>query len=118
MPQASRFFTAFDVFVLSSRNEGVPIVLFEAMAARVPIVATRVGGVPDVVTAADAVLVPPDNPSALAGAIRAVYTDPDTARLRASAAQQKVGDEFGLLPWLQAYETIYRECGMRAAPRC
>jgi glycosyltransferase involved in cell wall biosynthesis len=117
VPQASRFFTAFDVFVLSSRTEGVPIVLFEAMAAGVPIVATRVGGVPDVLTAADAVLLPPDNPAALAEAIRSVYTDPDTARLRASAAQRKLGEKFGLLPWLGAYEAIYRQCGMTAAPR-
>ena len=42
---------AFDAFALSSRTEGTPMVLFEAMAARVPIVATAVGGVPDIVSA-------------------------------------------------------------------
>jgi len=76
VPDAARQFAAFDVFVLSSRTEGTPIVLFEAMAADVPIVAARVGGVPDVVSLAEAALVPPADPVALAAAIRAVYRDP------------------------------------------
>ncbi|HMV34112.1 MAG TPA: glycosyltransferase, partial [Gemmatimonadales bacterium] len=51
VPEAGRYFPAFDCYVLSSRTEGTPIALFEAMAASVPIVTTRVGGVPDVVGA-------------------------------------------------------------------
>ena len=105
---AGALFAAFDVFVLSSRTEGTPIVLFEAMQHGVPIVATRVGGVPDVVSPGEAMLVPPEDPEALAAAIRAVYDDPAAARARAAAAQERLRSQFGLQPWLEAYETLYR----------
>jgi glycosyltransferase involved in cell wall biosynthesis len=59
IPDASRLFAAFDVFVMSSRTEGTPIALFEAIAAAVPVITTAVGGIPDVVSQAEALLVPP-----------------------------------------------------------
>ncbi|HEX4600974.1 MAG TPA: glycosyltransferase [Gemmatimonadales bacterium] len=114
MTDAARLFAAFDVFVLSSRTEGTPIVLFEAMAAGVPIVATRVGGVPDVVSAAEAKLVPADDPSALAAAIRAVQDAPATAAWRAGAARARLAQDFGVAPWLERYETIYAAVRRRA----
>src|SRR5204863_178583 len=63
--EAGRLFAGFDVFALSSRTEGTPIVLFEAMAARTPIVASAVGGVPDVVSPREALLIGADDPAAL-----------------------------------------------------
>jgi glycosyltransferase involved in cell wall biosynthesis len=104
---AERVFTAFDVCVLSSRTEGTPVVLFEAMAAGVPIVATRVGGVPDVVSPAEGVLVRSEDPVALAAEIRRVHGDPVAARQRASAAHARLVREFGVAPWLDRYEAIY-----------
>ena len=104
---ASRLFPGFDVFVLSSRTEGTPIVLFEAMAAAVPIVATRVGGVGDVVTPHEALLVPPEDPVALAAAIRSVATDREAARVRAQAARARLETHYALQPWLARYEAIY-----------
>ncbi len=109
VPDASRFFAGFDLFVLSSRTEGTPIVLFEAMAAGVPIVATTVGGVPDVVTAAEALLVPPENPEALARAIRTVYADPAAAATRAAEARERLRTCFDVEEWLDRYEAIYRQ---------
>jgi len=108
VPDASRLFKAFDVFVLSSRTEGTPIVLLEAMAAGVPIVATRVGGVPDVLTSAEAVLVPSASPVALAAAIRAVYRDPAAAHARAQRARERLLAEFTVPPWVHRYEAVYR----------
>ncbi len=105
---AATLMRAFDVLVLSSRTEGTPIVLLEAMAAGVPVVATRVGGVPDVVSDREAVLVPPEDPAALAEAVRQVLRDPASAAVRAAAARERVASVFAVEPWLARYEALYR----------
>jgi glycosyltransferase involved in cell wall biosynthesis len=74
------------VFVLPSYWEGQPLVLQEALRAGVPIVATRVGGIPGLAGEDAALLVPPGNARALAAAVRSVLTDPAlAARLRTAA---------------------------------
>jgi glycosyltransferase involved in cell wall biosynthesis len=105
---AGRLMLAFDVLVLSSHTEGTPIVLFEAMDAGVPIVATHVGGVPDVVTNEEALLVPPADPVALAGAIRRVLSEAGGRDARVTAARRRLHAHFAPEPWLSAYESIYR----------
>jgi glycosyltransferase involved in cell wall biosynthesis len=117
VPDAGRLLAAFDLFALSSRTEGTPIVLLEAMAAGVPVVATAVGGVPDVVGPAEALLVPPDDPGALAGAIRDALADPAGARAKAAAAGRRLASEFAVEPWLERYEGVYREAGKAARSR-
>jgi glycosyltransferase involved in cell wall biosynthesis len=108
IPDVARQFAAFDVFVLSSHTEGTPIVLFEAMAAGVPIVTSSVGGVPDVVSATEAALVPPADPVALAAAIRAIYHDPSLGRARAQRARERLLADFAVPPWIDRYDAIYR----------
>jgi glycosyltransferase involved in cell wall biosynthesis len=108
VPDADRIFTAFDVFVLSSRTEGTPVVLFEAMAAGIPIVATRVGGVPDVVSPDEGVLVGSEDSVRLARAIHDVYAHPAPAARRARAARVRLDRDFGIGPWLDRYVGIYR----------
>jgi glycosyltransferase involved in cell wall biosynthesis len=108
VPEAGRLYRAFDVFVLSSRTEGTPIALFEAMASEVPIVAAAVGGVPEVVSEAEAVLVSPGDPAALAAAVAAVLDDPAGAARRAGRARERLEAEFCAEAWLRRYGAIYR----------
>jgi len=116
VPEAARLFRAFDAFVLSSRTEGMPMVLFEAMAAGAPIVATCVGGVPDVVSGAEALLVPAEDPVALAAAIVSVYLDSGAATGRAAAARARVERDFTVDSWLAAYEKVYATVCRSARP--
>lgn len=112
--EAARLLAAFDVFVLSSRSEGTPIALFEAMAAGVPVVATAVGGVPDVVSPSEAWVVPPENAHRMGDAIGAVQADRAGARERARRARDRLTMKFGLEPWLRSYERLY--CTLRRQP--
>jgi glycosyltransferase involved in cell wall biosynthesis len=82
-----RLLTAADVMVLSSEREGLPIVILEAMATGCPIIATRVGAIPDVLTDGEhARLVPPNDADALRGAIDEVLAQPAAAAARARNA--------------------------------
>jgi glycosyltransferase involved in cell wall biosynthesis len=83
-------YSELDVVVLSSRNEGTPVALIEAMAAARPVVATRVGGVPDVIEdGVTGLLVPPGDPAALADAISRALEQPELGmRGRASVLER------------------------------
>lgn len=105
---ATRLFPAFDAFVLSSRTEGTPIVLFEAMAAQVPVVVSSVGGVPDVIGEAEGWVVPPMQPTATAAALRALLADPAEAMRRSAAARDRLEREFNNRSWLDRHELLYR----------
>jgi glycosyltransferase involved in cell wall biosynthesis len=76
-PDLRPYYSAADVFALSSHSEGSPNVLFEAMDAGVPVVATAVGGLPEYITSGvNALLVPDRNPAALAAALAQVLNNP------------------------------------------
>jgi glycosyltransferase involved in cell wall biosynthesis len=86
---------AFDVCALPSTTEGLPIVLLEAMAAGVPVVATPVGGVPELVSDGETgLLVPPGDAEALAAAIGRLLAEPETARRLAANARARVEERF------------------------
>jgi glycosyltransferase involved in cell wall biosynthesis len=108
VPGAGRLVRAFGAFTLTSRTEGTPMALLEAMAGEVPIIAAAVGGVGDVVSTEEALLVPPEDPHAVATALRATYQDPAAARRRARAARQRLERAFDLGTWLGRYEAVYR----------
>ena len=78
-----------DLLVLATRYEELPSVLIEGMAAGLPVIASRVGGIPDLIDHdVNGLLVPPDDPAALAAAISRVLTEPGTAARLAAAARQ------------------------------
>lgn len=108
VPEAGRAMAAFDAFVLSSRTEGTPIALLEAMAGGVPLVVTGVGGVPDVVGGREAWLVPPEAPDRLAAALAELLGDPTAAAGRAAAARERLLQERGADAWLERHEALYR----------
>jgi glycosyltransferase involved in cell wall biosynthesis len=88
-------YAALDVVVLTSRNEGTPVALIEAGAAGKPAVATRVGGVADVVQdGKTGLLVQPGDPQAVAAGISALLDDPGRARALGEAAKREVGSRF------------------------
>lgn len=113
VPGAASLLRAFDAIVLSSRTEGTPMIALEAMAAGVPVIATRVGGIPDMLDEREAWLVPPEDERALATAIDTAVADMDGAAMRAAAAASRLAREFGVEPWLDRYERLYESVTRR-----
>jgi glycosyltransferase involved in cell wall biosynthesis len=99
---------ALDVFVLPSRTEGMSNALLEAMAMELPVVATAVGGNPEVVTADVAgVLVPAEDPPGMAGAVAALLQAPDRAARLARAGRQRVEERYGSRAMVRRLEAVY-----------
>jgi glycosyltransferase involved in cell wall biosynthesis len=109
-PDAARFLAAFDVLALSSRTEGTPMVILEAAAAGVPVVATAVGGVPDLLGGGAGWLVPSENPSALAEALRSALEDPESARQRAAMLTDRLASADPEQDWIVRHLDLYAAC--------
>jgi glycosyltransferase involved in cell wall biosynthesis len=99
---------AFDVFALPSRYEGLPTAVVEAMMCGVPVVATAVNAVGDVVVPGETgLLVPPGRPGLMAEAVRFLLDSPETAARMATAAQARLGRRFGEHALRQALIAAY-----------
>lgn len=109
---ARDYLPCLDVFVLSSLTEGLPITLLETMQANVPIVATRVGGIPEVLeNGKDGLLVEPRDPEKLADAISRIYHDSELRDKLMSCAYKKVITDYTAekmaLQYLEVYRLLY-----------
>jgi glycosyltransferase involved in cell wall biosynthesis len=106
---ARRALTTFDVFVLPSRFEGLPLVLIEALLAGVPVVATRVGSVGELVTDETGVLVPPDDPQALADAVQALLDDPERRARLGAGGRRRALERFTIERVADSFAALYAE---------
>jgi glycosyltransferase involved in cell wall biosynthesis len=105
-----RIYADLDLLVVSSNNEGTPVSAIEAMASGCPVVATRVGGLPDVVQDRETgYLVPPKQPQALTAAILKVIRDSKKAEQMGRSAQLSVKERFSLDRLLHDTENLYEE---------
>lgn len=104
------FYAAADVFVLPSHSEGSPNVLLEAMAANLPIVATAVGGVPEIVENNEsALLVPANDPNAMAAAIARLLREEDLGRRLTTNAAELVASRYAPGQYVRSLAEIYLE---------
>lgn len=107
IPQASKYIRAADIFVLPSRSEALPYVLIEACGAGVPVIATAVGGVPEVITNdKDGILVPPGNPKNFFHAITHLLED-DELRTRIAAGAKIRAADFSLEKMISRTRAVY-----------
>ena len=98
----------FSVFALSSIAEGTPVTILEAMATGLPVVATRVGGIPEAVAEnSSGLLVPPSDPSALAAALARYCEDPELARRHGRAGRERVERQGSIAAMIAAYAGLY-----------
>lgn len=101
---------AMDVLVLSSLSEGSPNVVLEGMAAGVPIVATRVGGIPELVEdGVSGLLVDPGDGSALSSAVLALLSDPDRARTMGERGRVKAVEQYDIGRVVASMEDVFSE---------
>jgi glycosyltransferase involved in cell wall biosynthesis len=95
--------------IVPSRAESMPYVVLEAIAAGMPIIATRVGGIPEIFGPRADELVPPGDPTALAGAITALLADPDRAAKDAAARRDWLHPRFSIDVMRQSIDALYRD---------
>jgi glycosyltransferase involved in cell wall biosynthesis len=109
---------AFDVGVCCSDSEGGPLSVMEYMAAGLPVVASDVGGLPELVHDGDTgILVPPRDPGALAAAVAGLLADRGRREELGASARELVRTEYGIDRWVERLEALYASLLARAEGR-
>lgn len=110
--------TSFDIYALPSIHEGIPIALLEAMALGRPVVASRVGGVPEVLRdGVDGRLVPAGDVQALGSAIRELMVSPDLRKSMAEAGMKRVSEQHSADRMASSTARFYADCVSRFSRR-
>lgn len=104
-----KILAAADFVVHPSLGDALPTALVHALAAGRPVVASAVGGIPEIVPAGAGVLVAPGDPQALAGAIDRVAADVDQRRLMGKRARERYDEEFSAEDWADRLRSLYDE---------
>ena len=94
-------------FALSSRREGMPNALLEAMAGGLPAVGTRVGGIPFLLREGSGLMVPPGDSGSLAEGLLRVLRDPDLAHNMGNAGRERAERDFSFSAMIAAHETLF-----------
>lgn len=109
-PDIQNVFPAFDVYLSSSVSEGFSLTVVEAMAAGLPVVATRSGGPIEIIRDGETgLLVDSGSPEKIAAAIEAIYRDPNLAVILSRAGKCVAESEFSVQVMVSAYQTLYSE---------
>ena len=109
-PEAWKFLYIMNCFALTSRSEGMPQAVLEAAIAGLPIVATRVGGLPELIDDGHTgILIEPNDPEVLTRALLTVLRDPEAAREMGLAALQRVESRFHVRRMAQVYHRHFLE---------
>ncbi len=108
--QVADVLAALDVFALPSRAEGLGVAILEAMAMALPVVASRIGGIPEaVLDGTTGILVPAGDPGALSAALDRLAADGDERRRMGDRGRERVAAEFSLARTAERYEELYGE---------
>ena len=108
VPDAGDLLNALDVLVMTSWTEGTPMVLLEAIGQEVPVVTTSVGGIPDIVSPAEAWLCEAGAPEEIGRSIDEALQESGDAGLRARRAKQRLVRERDVMAWVERHVDVYR----------
>ncbi len=102
----------------SGKMEGIPVALMEAMVSGIPVVATSISGIPELVRNGDTGwLVPPENVEALADALSQIYSNPTEADKRARSGRRWVLDEFELISNAKKLSSLFAQSSLSSSLR-
>ena len=113
----SHFYAALDACVLNSTREGLPLCLLEAMSFGIPVVATDVGGVGELIADGAGILVPPQAPQVLAAALRSLATQPARANELGREGKSRIRQSYSIDQMVDRYVELYHEVAKRPFTR-
>ena len=111
------FLAMFDVYAITSHNEGLPVSVLEAMSSELPVISTRVGALPDVVGPETGMLIEGDDVNGLAAALRSLYDNKAVAEKKGKAAREFVHKRYSLDVMLDRYRDVLDQVRGEGRPR-